>query len=147
MNLHLMFIILFWSGSVTDAFPLDIERECPGFECDIFRAIVMKILIAFFDFNCMYTNYLGNVTACLCDPLETCIGERYNECLRQEFHDTDAAKECSYVKMHIVNVQETDFNCFPTPELLDYRDCVCEEWRDEDQGAKHNRCFQDVFWI
>ncbi|KAK4872425.1 hypothetical protein RN001_014454 [Aquatica leii] len=147
MRLFYIFFVVVSFLSVTKAEAFQIESDCAGTNCVLLRAILMKIVITFFDFDCMYTNYLSNVTKCLCDPLDGCIGTQYNKCIRQEVQDAIACKNCLHVNMHIANTQETDFNCFPQTELLEYRNCLCEEPLETCPGSKHNQCFRDVFWI
>ncbi|KAF5287315.1 hypothetical protein FQR65_LT02188 [Abscondita terminalis] len=101
-----------------------------------------------FDFNCVPTTYLLNVTKCLCEERYTCVTELFNRCIRQPVPDDIACNtNCTGVNEKIERLKNQDFQCFLEPDFAFFKLCLC--WKPDYKcpGNTYNKCFKGIFEI
>ncbi|KAK4873039.1 hypothetical protein RN001_015068 [Aquatica leii] len=123
------------------------RQQCSGSFCNPIQALVMKYFILQFNFNQMYTDYLTNVTNCICNTTNPCIGTVYNTCINLPVGRKESCTQSIHplIDFYIFKTKSADFNCFRQDDLNKYKQCICAGAIDQCPGTKHNTCFRSVF--
>ncbi|KAK4873002.1 hypothetical protein RN001_015031 [Aquatica leii] len=123
------------------------QQQCVGRSCNNIQLPVLKQIILNFDFNQMYTNYLRDVTHCICTKTNPCIGTLYNNCFKLPVGKKQSCVASDPVVMdfYISKVKVMDFNCVKKDYLIKYKKCICAGPVKPCPNSRHATCAKSVF--